>query len=253
MGLIFTEQTRLAEDVHPALAFIVLIIGVLWLTMVEGGQGAIVGLGPVQLDLYKDSHPWSYRCTSLCLRGDNLDRYLLGRQYMVILIVFSVHMAGEAVENAELWGFPDWLTNMFLASGVAMVLFTNMVGQLNSEINACHCMLDYRKYCLFIGVLAFANCFVGPTPLSLISNSIFLFTFFAQSTTGLRSSPSTSHLPSNFQDSCIPRTWYSSSLPGLLVNQSCPKRNGVQFHRLSFSGADVLFPWPVLHLPWLSP
>ena len=24
-----------------------------------------------------------------------------------------------------------------------MILFTNMVGQLNSEINSCHCMLDY--------------------------------------------------------------------------------------------------------------
>jgi hypothetical protein len=145
LGLIFTDQTRLAADVHPALAFVVLVVSVGWLTMVEGGQGAIVGLAPVQLDLYKDSHPWAYRCTSLVHKGDNLDRYLLGRQLMVILIVFSVNMAGEAVEGAELWGFPDWLTNMFLVSGVAMVLFTNMVGQLNSEINACHCMLDYRK------------------------------------------------------------------------------------------------------------
>jgi hypothetical protein len=35
MGSIFTKQTRLSAEVHPAVAFFVLIIGVVWLTMVE--------------------------------------------------------------------------------------------------------------------------------------------------------------------------------------------------------------------------
>ena len=148
-GLIFTKQTHLSKDVHPACAFVVLILAIGWLTMVEGGQGAIVGLGPVNRDLYKESHRWSNMCTSLVHRGDNLDRYLLGRQFMVILIVFTVEMAGAGASNVELWGFPKWLTNMFLVSGLAMILFTCMVGQLNSEINGCHCMLDYCKlYCV---------------------------------------------------------------------------------------------------------
>lgn len=145
MGSIFTEQTRLSQDVHPAVAFFVLIIGVTWLTMVEGGQGAIVGLTPVQHDLYSKTHPVTHKVTIVAHRGDNLDRYLLGRQFMVILIVFTINMAGESIEDVELWGLPNWLTSMFLVSAVAMILFTNMVGQLNSEINACHCMLDYRK------------------------------------------------------------------------------------------------------------
>ena len=113
--------------------------------MVEGGQGAIVGLSPVQHDLYSKTHPTTHKVTIVAHRGDNLDRYLLGRQFMVILIVFTINMAGESIEDVELWGLPDWLTNMFLVSAVAMILFTNMVGQLNSEINACHCMLDYCK------------------------------------------------------------------------------------------------------------
>ena len=36
----------------------------------------------------------SYRCTQLIYKGDNLDRYLLGRQFMVILIVFIVELCG---------------------------------------------------------------------------------------------------------------------------------------------------------------
>jgi hypothetical protein len=46
MGLIFTDQTTLARDVHPGLAFCTLWISVLWLTMVEGSQGSLVGLAP---------------------------------------------------------------------------------------------------------------------------------------------------------------------------------------------------------------
>lgn len=142
MGTVFTEQTELSHKTHPAVAFIVLWVAIIWLTMVEGGQGAIVGLGPVKRDLYKDTHPNAWRCTTIVHKGDNLDRYLLGRQFMVILIVFTVETAGAA-GHAELWGFPQWVINMFCVSGVAMILFTCMVGQLNSEINGCHCMLDY--------------------------------------------------------------------------------------------------------------
>jgi hypothetical protein len=46
MGLIFTDQTTLARDVHPGLAFCTLWISVLWLTMVEGSQGSLVSPRP---------------------------------------------------------------------------------------------------------------------------------------------------------------------------------------------------------------
>lgn len=149
LGLIFSEQTRLSHDAHPAVALIVMLISITWLTMVEGGQGALVGLGPVDPDLYCDSHPLTYKCTSLVYKGDNLKRYLLGRQFMVILIVFVVELSGAAhggEDGISLWGMPNWLINVFCASGVAMILFTCMVGQLNSEIIGCHYMLDYRKF-----------------------------------------------------------------------------------------------------------
>jgi hypothetical protein len=41
-----------------------------------------------------------------------------------------------AIADATLWGFPDVLTNMFLGSGLAMILFTCMIGQLNSQVTA---------------------------------------------------------------------------------------------------------------------
>jgi len=143
MGLIFTKQTSLAADVHPALAFCSMWIAIFWLSMVEGGQASFVGLAPVNKELYKESHPIAYKCTSLCHRGDNLDRYLLGRQFMVVLIVFVVNLSGAPLPGSALWNFPQGVIDVFLVTGVAMILFTCMIGQLNTQVNASHCMLDY--------------------------------------------------------------------------------------------------------------
>jgi len=156
-GLIFNEQTKLSSEVHPALAFVVLWGAVGWLTMVEGGQGSLVGLAPVNRELYKDSHKMSYKCSKICHTGDSLDRYLLGRQFMVVAVVFCVNMSGAPIEGAEVWGFPDEVLSIFLGSGLSMILFTCMVGQLNSQVNASHHMLDYLNNYFGLFTLYVAN------------------------------------------------------------------------------------------------
>uniref|UniRef100_A0A7S2H182 Silicon transporter n=1 Tax=Helicotheca tamesis TaxID=374047 RepID=A0A7S2H182_9STRA len=153
MGLIFTEQTKLSNDVHPALAFFVLWGLVIWLGMVEGGQASLVGLAPINFDLYKDSHPITYISTKVCHVGDNLDRYLMGRQFMVIFIAFCINMAGAPLKDSELWGLPKWIIDIFLVTGFAMILLTAMIGQLATQVNASHCMLDYINS--YFGVFTF--------------------------------------------------------------------------------------------------
>jgi len=156
-GLIFNEQTKISSEVHPVVAFIVLWGAVGWLTMVEGGQASLVGLAPVNRELYKDSHKMAYKCSKICHKGDALDRYLLGRQFMVVAIVFCVNMSGAPIEGAELWGFPEWIITIFLGTGVAMILFTCMVGQLNTQVNASHHMLDYLNNYFGLFTLYVAN------------------------------------------------------------------------------------------------
>jgi len=141
--MIAYEQTNLSSSVHPAVAYIVFVIAIGWLTMVEGGQASLVGLAPVNKELYKHSHPKSYLSTKITNEGDNLDRYLLGRQFMVVMVVFCVNMSAAPIGNAELWGYPDWVKGIFFEFGLAMILITCMIGQLNTQVNASHCMLDY--------------------------------------------------------------------------------------------------------------
>jgi silicon transporter len=143
MTLIFNEETKLSQDVGSALAFLAVWFGNIWLGMVEGGQGALVGLPPVQKDLYEKSHPITHKCTTLAHTGDNLDRYLIGRQFLVVMIVFVINLSGAPVADADVLGLPDLVQEIFLSSGVAMILMTSIVGQLFSQVNASYCMLDY--------------------------------------------------------------------------------------------------------------
>lgn len=163
MGLISTRQTNLSSKSSPAAAYVVIWAAVIWLTMVEGSQGSLVGLSPVNPELYKDSHPIAYMCNKVTVKGDNLDRYLMGRQLMVCFIVFIINISGGPIGEVELWGLSTVAKDIFLNVGLAMIFFTAMIGQLNSQVNASLCMLDYcnNYFCVFTMWVALAIEFSG--------------------------------------------------------------------------------------------
>ena len=86
--------------------------------MIEGQQASLVGLPPVDPNLYKDSHPITYKNTALAFKGDNLDRYLIGRQFMVLLVVFVINQcAGPLDPTVPVLGLPDGVKKVFLDIG----------------------------------------------------------------------------------------------------------------------------------------
>jgi len=157
-GLIFTEQTGLSSTAGAIPAVVLLWVGIFWLAMIEGGQASHVGLAPIDEELFKESHPTTYQITHFCNKGDNLDRYLLGRQFGVIFVVFCINLSGGPVGGAELWGLPDIVTQIFFVTGFAMILFTCMVGQLNTQVNASICMIDFINN--YISLFTFWCCMV---------------------------------------------------------------------------------------------
>merc|ERR1711935_785443 len=75
----------------------------------------------------------------------------------VVIVVFTVNMSGGPNADAELWGLPKVIIDIFLGFGLAMILFTCMFGQLNSQVNASHHMLDYLNNWFGLFTLYFAN------------------------------------------------------------------------------------------------
>lgn len=143
MALIFSENTKLAQEVHPAFAFVLIWIAIIWLSMVEGGQASLVGLPPIDRDLYADTHPVTHKITSWAHDGDNLDRYLMGRQFMVLVLVFVTNQCGAPLEDADVLNMPEMVNKIFLGAGLGMFFMTAMIGQLAAQVNASRCMLDY--------------------------------------------------------------------------------------------------------------
>jgi hypothetical protein len=143
MAAIFTEQTKISQDVSKYLAFFLIWFLIIWLAMMEGGQGCLVGLQPVDKDLYAETHPIALKSTRLAHRGDNMERFIVGRQFLVVLVVFATNMCGAAIFDAQVLGLSDIMTEIFLASGIAMILMTIILGQLTAQVNAANCMLDF--------------------------------------------------------------------------------------------------------------
>jgi len=140
----FTGNTRVAKETNPWVALIVCILAIVWLSMIEGQQASLVGLPPVDPDLYKDSHPITYKNAALAFKGDNLDRYLMGRQFMVLLVVFVINQCGGPLDpTVDVLGLPDGVKLVFLDIGLGMVIFTCILGQLTTQVNASYHMIDF--------------------------------------------------------------------------------------------------------------
>jgi len=164
VALIFTGNTRVARDANPWVALIVTMIAIIWLSMIEGEQASLVGLPPVDPDLYKDSHPITYKVAALAFRGDNLDRYLMGRQFMVLLVVFVIGQCTAPLDpTVDVLGLPAGVKFVFLDIGLATIVFTCVLGQLTTQVNASHCMIDFANnyFALFTLYVAMTIEFTG--------------------------------------------------------------------------------------------
>lgn len=150
---IFTKQTTATGEsgVHPVVAFCVFWISLLWLAMMEGGLNCMVGLQPVDKELYKDSHPRTFRCTQLAHRGDNIERFIVGRQYLDLTIVFTTSFMVSTLDGASVFGLPEIVNNIFLGSDLAVILCTIVFGQLVAQIHSASCMLDFVNNWVMVG------------------------------------------------------------------------------------------------------
>jgi hypothetical protein len=141
---VFAEKTTAAVDYgfNPIVTFFVLIGCIVWLAMIEGGQGCLVGLSTVEPKLYNSTHPTTVKCTAL-VSGDNLERFVVGRQFLVVLLIFIISAMGGAVGGAEVLSLGSVMNEIFLANGVALMVFTISIGQLTSQVLATPAMLDF--------------------------------------------------------------------------------------------------------------
>ena len=144
MACMFNESsTAIDYGIPPVGAFFLFWFLICWLAMMEGGQGCLVGLQAIEKNMYSDSHPRTFKNTAVAHEGDNMERFIIGRQFLAVLVIFLINLCGSAVANANPLNLPKEVNAVFLDNGVAMMITTIVLGQLTSQINAAVCMLDF--------------------------------------------------------------------------------------------------------------
>merc|ERR1711992_312143 len=100
---------------------------------------SILELKTLNPDYYKDSHPTAYKLGQLACKGDNIERFLMGRQVFVVCSVFfaakltTIH---GREEDGFLFYVPPWVQATFLETGLLACVVVVIVAQLMPQIVA---------------------------------------------------------------------------------------------------------------------
>lgn len=133
---ILEQKTGFWREV-PGWGALLLFIGVLfWLGVVEGLQLALVELKRQKPETYKDSHPAAYRLGQIASQGDNIERFLMGRQvFVVFLVFFAAKLTSITVPDQDfLFPVPSWVSTVFLETGLLASIVVVIVAQLMPQI-----------------------------------------------------------------------------------------------------------------------
>jgi hypothetical protein len=138
------------ELTHPASEIFFFFLLLSWIAMLEGCQISYVGLQNVDLDKIKDAYPRAYQQMKLITQGPNCERFLTGRQFLLLfngVLVSRIGGAGAGAPKEFYMGDWDWnlgSTQFFYGNSI-LLLFIILAFQLTTQLVACDKMLGYLE------------------------------------------------------------------------------------------------------------
>ena len=136
---ILEQKTNMWKAVPGWASLIIFLLVLYMLGVMEGLQIALCELKRQQPESYKTSHPKAYRIGQLAMQGDNVERFLMGRQVFVVCLVFFAAKLTTIHGNSEsgfLFYVPDWVQAVFLETGLLSCMVVVIIAQLMPQIVA---------------------------------------------------------------------------------------------------------------------
>jgi len=135
------------KDTHPVLEIFIFLVIMWWIALLEGCQISIVGLQAVNVEKYKDEYPRSYRSSKLVHSGPNVERFLVGRQFLLIFNGFLASKIAGAKRTDDFymgdWTWSSEATDFFWSNSVLLMIVIVAPGQLVTQLLACDKMLGF--------------------------------------------------------------------------------------------------------------
>jgi hypothetical protein len=129
----------------------------------EGGHGCLIGLQQVDKEKYAESHPRAHMITKIVHHGNNMQHFIIGRQFLVVLFIFLINICGRPIDGGTIFDSDGGFTDILLRNSLALMIITIIIGQLTSQVNAAVCMIDFinNYFMLFTTYLSLAVEFSG--------------------------------------------------------------------------------------------
>lgn len=117
---------------------IILVVDLLLLAALEGVQISLVVLKAFPAEAYRYTHPRSYRVGQIIFKGFNFEKFLMGRQILVVVCVFLAARLTTQKDMDYLFGgrIPSWFQAALMAPGFLGVAIVATFSQLTPQIVA---------------------------------------------------------------------------------------------------------------------
>merc|ERR1719445_743157 len=147
-GILTEKNNPPWEHVHPVLDFILFWSMLYWISMLEGCQISVVGLQGYDPESFRESHPRAYKCCKLVHSGANVERFLGGRQFLLLFNGFLCSRVGGGTEPAGGYEMGSWtwsseMTQFWYANNVLLMIVIVALGQLPCQLVAADKMLGF--------------------------------------------------------------------------------------------------------------
>lgn len=119
-------------------------IFICYLSCIEGGQNALVGLQPIDPSGYEKTHPITAYSTRLTRQPGYLEKFVMGRQLITVIVVFAINSVGSISTGCSTeFNTSKLVAQIFCGSGLALIFVTILLGQVTSQVITATCMLDF--------------------------------------------------------------------------------------------------------------
>lgn len=151
-------------QVHPAVLFIILFLALTLLAYVEALHYSVIAIEKWDMEKYREKYPRAYKCWLLANNPQRVQKFIVGRQFYVIFVVFLIAQITSFPHIPENFaGLPPTLILVLLQTGLPGIALVLTYGQLVSQLFVEEFTLQFMNLygCYFCMQLAFAAEWIG--------------------------------------------------------------------------------------------
>jgi len=164
----------------PPVLMIILVLVLILLGYLEGLQVAILALERINSEPWKDAKPRGYTNHKLAVanRGLNVQRFLVGRQFFVVFVVFVIANL-TTYKDLKIDWLPRWLFISLIQTGLPGALVVLAFGQLMPQLVASSHPITFMNLRGSWFVIQLCLCFevIGITHFSWVLTKFVRFIF----------------------------------------------------------------------------